>query len=179
MDTITRNQIFMENEDIIVRIMRRNYTLLRAMRLEWDDVYQELAVVALNAINTFDPLRSQDIRAHIWVKLQYAILDIRRRYKPYGLTAAGRPWPQVYSVELSEEMGYPLPNPTYGPEETARSRRLRRALDQLEPQEREVVILYLDGTNSLRKTQQRMFNSALEKLREYYLTAQFMMGGTV
>lgn len=179
MDTITRNQIFMENEDIIVRIMRRNYTLLRAMRLEWDDVYQELAVVALNAINTFDPLRSQDIRAHIWVKLQYAILDIRRRYKPYGMTATGRPWPQVFSVELAEEMGHPLPNSTYGAEDTARDRRLRQALAQLEPQEREVVILYLDGTNSLRKAQQHMFDSALAKLRDFYLAAQFVMGGTV
>ena len=44
MDTMTRNQIFMENEEIITRVMRRNAPLLRALRLEWDDIYQELAV---------------------------------------------------------------------------------------------------------------------------------------
>ena len=38
MDTMTRNQIFMENEELISRVMRRNYPLLRALRLEWDDV---------------------------------------------------------------------------------------------------------------------------------------------
>lgn len=89
MDTMTRNQIFMENEEIITRVMRRNAPLLRALRLEWDDVYQELAVAMLNAIKTFDPARSESLRAHIWMKLQYAVLDIKRRHSPHGMTAMG------------------------------------------------------------------------------------------
>ena len=109
MDTMTRNQIFMENEEIITRVMRRNAPLLRALRLEWDDVYQELAVAMLNAINTFDPARSESLRAHIWMKLQYAVLDIKRRHSPHGMTAMGNSLsPQFYSVELAEEQGYPL-----------------------------------------------------------------------
>ena len=33
-----------------------------------DDVYQELAMAALNAIETFDPMRSECIQAHIWMR---------------------------------------------------------------------------------------------------------------
>lgn len=179
MDTITRNQIFMENNDLITRIMKRNYPLLRAMRLDPDDVYQELSIAALNAINTFDPVRSDQIRAHIWMKLQYAILDIRRRHKPYGMTAVCHPWPQVCSVELSEENGYPLPDPAYSVQDAARDRRLRQALARLEPQEREVVILYLEGVNPVKKAQRREFTSALEKLKEFYVAAQVVMEGIV
>lgn len=140
MDTTTRNRVFMENEDLIKGIMRYNYPLIQAVRLEWDDVYQELAVAALNAINTFDPLRSSEIRAHIWMKLQYAILDIRRRHRPYGMTGAAEPRPQVCSMERLDEMGYPLPSPTRDTEDTvliynqSRShtevRRLTRAIER-------------------------------------------------
>ena len=70
MDFIERNEIFMDNEGMIRRVMRRNWALICAMRLDWDDVYQELAMAALNAIETFDPARSECIQAHIWMKLQ-------------------------------------------------------------------------------------------------------------
>lgn len=181
MDTTTRNKIFLENEDLIKRVMNHNYPLLKAMRLEWDDVYQELAVAALNAINTFDPLRSSEIRAHIWVRLQYAILDIKRRHKTCGMTGTAVPQPQIYSVELSEEMGYPLPAPSCEGEDAIRNRRLHQVLAQLEPGEREVVILYLEGVRPKRRARKRDFNSALEKLRGFYLdlAAQLVMGGAI
>lgn len=44
MDFIERNEIFMDNEGMIRRVMRRNWALICAMRLDWDDVYQELAM---------------------------------------------------------------------------------------------------------------------------------------
>ena len=84
MDFIERNEIFMDNEGMIRRVMRRNWALICAMRLDWDDVYQELAMAALSAIETFDPTRSECIQAHIWMKLQYAVLDIKRQYRPCG-----------------------------------------------------------------------------------------------
>ena len=55
MDFTSRNEIFLENEGMIRRVMRRNWPLICAMRLDRDDVYQELAIAALNAIDTFDP----------------------------------------------------------------------------------------------------------------------------
>ena len=178
MDTMTRNQIFMENEEIISRVMRRNYPLLRALRLEWDDVYQELAVVMLNAINTFDPARAESLHTHIWMELQYALLDIKRRHSPHGITAAGSaPSPRIYPVELAEEQGCPLH--TYQTEDAIREQRLSQAMSRLEPQERHVVILYLNGESLRKKTQRDEFASALEKLRQFYQAAELLIGGAI
>ena len=61
MDTMTRNHIFMENIDLINRTLRRHRLLLYALHLELDDVYQELAIAALQAIDTYDTaMRYQD-----------------------------------------------------------------------------------------------------------------------
>lgn len=106
MDFIERNEIFMDNEGMIRRVMRRNWALICAMRLDWDDVYQELAMAALSAIETFDPTRSECIQAHIWMKLQYAVLTIKRQHRPCGLTGFGnRERPVVVSLDQSEGMG--------------------------------------------------------------------------
>ena len=87
MDTMTRNHIFMENIDLINRTLRRHRLLLYALHLELDDVYQELAIAALQAIDTYDDRRCDSITVHIWAKLQYAVLTIKRRNKPHGIMA--------------------------------------------------------------------------------------------
>lgn len=177
MDINTRNRIFMENRDMILRVMKRNRLLLRALNLERSDVYQDLAIAALDAIDSFDSTRSEDIRVHIWVKLQYAILDIKRRNKPHGVTGMDVSMPQFCSVELSEELGHPISAPTQEMDDS--SCRLRQAMSRLDPQERAVVILYLDGIKPRRKAQITEFESALDKLRNFYMTAFSMMEGVV
>lgn len=175
MNQITRNNIFMENENLIKRTMRRNRLLLRALRLEEDDVYQELALAALRAIESFDPLRCDNVRIHIWAQLQYAVLDIKRRHKPHGLSAYDCFGPSVLSLDLSDEYNHPAKSDPYleaYEEEHVRERRLRQALSRLEPKEREVVILYMDGVEPTHKAQKDDFATAIEKLRAFYLAAQ-------
>ena len=109
MDTMRRNMIFEANKKKIDRIIRRNAPLLIALRLEPEDVYQELAIAALQAIESFDPMRSESLEAHIWMQLQYAILTIKRRYKHHDITAMERPYPVMLSVELAEDLGCPFP----------------------------------------------------------------------
>ena len=106
MDTMTRNHIFMENIDLINRTLRRHRLLLYALHLELDDVYQELAIAALQAIDTYDDRRCDSITVHIWAKLQYAVLTIKRRNKPHGIMACEGFAPGVLSLELSEDYGY-------------------------------------------------------------------------
>lgn len=55
MDAITRNNIFIENMELINRTMHRHRLLLFALHLDRDDVYQELAIAALRAIESFRP----------------------------------------------------------------------------------------------------------------------------
>ena len=61
MDAITRNNIFIENMELINRTMHRHRLLLFALHLDRDDVYQELAIAALRAIESFDPSLSKSI----------------------------------------------------------------------------------------------------------------------
>ena len=145
MDTMTRNHIFMENIDLINRTLRRHRLLLYALHLELDDVYQELAIAALQAIDTYDDRRCDSITVHIWAKLQYAVLTIKRRNKPHGIMACEGFAPGVLSLELSEDYGYPAVAETGSDDDLIRERRLRQALARLEPQERRAVLDYLDG----------------------------------
>ena len=161
MDFTTRNDTFLENENMIRRVMRRNLPLIHALRLEWDDVYQELAIAALHAIDSFDPKRAECIRAHIWMQLQYAILTIKRRNRPCGITCFGKQRPTVLSLEYTEEMGY---SPTVDPwmEECELSPQMRQALPCLDESERRAVIAYLNGQETRRK---KVLQTALNKIR--------------
>ena len=167
MNFTERNDIFMDNEGMIWRVMRRNWPLISAMRLDRDDVYQELALAALNAIEAFDPMRSECIQAHIWMQLQYAILDIERRYKPCGLTCTGKQRPIVVSLSQSEAMEQFLAAEPQS-ETPELSPQMRQALARLDETERKAVIRYLNGQKTRRESAVR---SALEKVRYYYLAA--------
>ena len=153
-------------EDMIRRIIRRNYPLLLALRLELEDVYQDLALTAIQASRAFDPARSDSLEAHVWMQLQYAVLKMKRQQHPGGLTGLCGARPCLNSLEYDEECGFQLAAPEYSDSDT--SFRLRQALKCLEPQERQLVILYLDGDRPCRKQRDRL-QSAMEKLRAFYL----------
>ena len=86
MDTITRNHIFMEHIDLINRTLRRHRLLLYALHLELDDVYQELAIAALQAIDTFDDRRRERRLRQALARLEpqerRAVLDYLEGMKP-------------------------------------------------------------------------------------------------
>ena len=154
MDAITRNNIFIENMELINRTMHRHRLLLFALHLDRDDVYQELAIAALRA------------------KLQYAILDIKERHKPHGLAAFDRFGTSVWSLELAEEYGFSLVEASFEEQQDSELH-LRQALSRLEPQERQAIVLYLDGKRPVRRAEKCSFQTALDKLRDYYLAVQY------
>ena len=171
MDTTTRNHIFMENIELINRTLRRHRLLLYALHLELDDVYQELAIAALQAIDTYDDRRCDSVTVHIWANLQYTILTIKQRSKPHGMTACENSVPGSLSLELSEDYGLPIAAMMGSDNELIREKRLRQALARLEPQERRAVLDYLNGMKPVRRSVKDSFDTALEKLRDYYLSA--------
>ena len=58
-----RNRIFLSKAYLIDWTIRRHWTILRACRLERDDVYQELAVSLLGLLERYDPARCQNLDA--------------------------------------------------------------------------------------------------------------------
>ena len=82
-----RNAIVEEHLDCIDIVMRRNNKLIHAAHLDEDDVYQQLALRMIQAVDTFDPEKG-NLKAHIFSQLQYEILDCKRAYRLTGITGA-------------------------------------------------------------------------------------------
>ena len=89
-----RNRIVEENLFRIKNTIRRNSALMKAAHLDYDDVYQQLAIRLIRSVTGFDPEKGE-LGQHINAQLQYEILnckDSRQRYRftgaPYDLRGA-------------------------------------------------------------------------------------------
>ena len=60
-----RNRIVEEYLPYVNQVIRRNRALMRAARLEYDDVYQQLSLRLIRAVSTYDPDKGE-LGAHIW-----------------------------------------------------------------------------------------------------------------
>lgn len=171
MDITTRNHIFMDNIDLINRTLRRHRLTLYVLHIEPDDVYQELAIAALQAIDSYDDRRCDSVAVHIWLNLQNAILSIKRRNMPLGRAAYKNSVPGDLPLELYEDDDIAIADETGIDNDVVREKRLRQALGRLEPQERRAVLDYLDGMKPARAAEKICFDMALKKLRAYYFDA--------
>ena len=82
-----RNRIVEENLRWIDRTIRRNTGLMRAAHLDYDDVYQDLAIRLIRCVESYDPEKGE-LDQHIMCQLQYEILNCKDSRRRYGFTAA-------------------------------------------------------------------------------------------
>lgn len=82
-----RNKIVEAHLGCISAVMNKNVALIRAARMDRDDVYQQLAVRLIRAVATFDPDKG-NLEQHIFAQLQYEMLNCKRPYRLTGITAA-------------------------------------------------------------------------------------------
>ena len=82
-----RNRIAEEHLPCIDRTIRRNYALMRAARLDRDDVYQQLAIRLIRCVETFDPDKG-NLEQHIYAQLQYEMLNCKAVHRLTGMTGA-------------------------------------------------------------------------------------------
>lgn len=81
----TRNAIVEANLHCIDEVIRRNRALIRAARMDRDDVYQQLAIRLIKAVDSFDPEKGT-LEQHIYAQLQYEMLNCKRPYRLHGVT---------------------------------------------------------------------------------------------
>lgn len=81
----TRNAIVEANLHRIDKAMRRNRALIRSARMDRDDVYQQLAIRLIKAVDSFDPEKGT-LEQHIDAQLQYEMLNCKRPYRLHGIT---------------------------------------------------------------------------------------------
>jgi len=82
-----RNRIVEEHLYCIDRVIRRNRPLMRAAHLDYDDVYQDLAVRLIRCVAGYDPEKGE-LEQHIMAQLQYEMLNCKDSRRRYGLTQA-------------------------------------------------------------------------------------------
>ena len=86
---VQRNALVEAYLPCINDVMHSNRKLIRAARLDQDDVYQQLALRLIKAVETFDPDKG-DLETHIKAQLRYELLDCRSAYHRFGVTNAPR-----------------------------------------------------------------------------------------
>jgi len=82
-----RNRIVEENLSMIDRTISRNYALMKAARLDYDDVYQQLALRLIRCVENFD-LDKGTLHSHIRCQLQYEMLNCKSPLRLTGITGA-------------------------------------------------------------------------------------------
>jgi len=80
-----RNRIVEENLPMIDKVIRHNWALVRAAHLDYNDVYQDLAVRLIRCVETFDPDKGT-LCAHIYSQLRYELLNCKAPRKLTGMT---------------------------------------------------------------------------------------------
>ena len=88
-----RNRIVEEHLCCIDTVMRCNHALIRAARLEYDDVYQDLAICLILCVEQFDPEKGS-LRRYIRTQLCNALYDREeiRRVTSHAESSAGVHW---------------------------------------------------------------------------------------
>ena len=80
-----RNRIVEEYLPYVDQVIRRNRGLMRAARLEYDDVYQQLSLRLIRAVSPYDPDKGE-LGAHIWAQLRFELLNCKAPRRLYGMT---------------------------------------------------------------------------------------------
>lgn len=99
-----RNRIVEENLPMIDKVIRCNWPLMKAAHLDYDDVYQDLAIRLIRCVENYDPNKGT-LHAHIWSQLKYELLNCKTPLKRTGIT--GLPynsrWNDILSLDTISE----------------------------------------------------------------------------
>jgi hypothetical protein len=161
--------LFEEYKNLINSVMWKNRPLLSALRLEREDVSQQLSITLLSAIRKFDPSRSESLGAHIRCSLQYEILTMKRRHKPHGIKGIPgdhRPNFRYLDCELPDSGIYELPS-----EDDMTAIEFSDLFNSLSELETEVINLKLQGHPIRRKVHKAALEGARQKFMELYQKA--------
>lgn len=139
-------------------------SLIQAMRLDVDDVYQDFCVAAMNAIDTFDEKRSDSLKTHVATKLMYEAKNLKRKYRPYGFTGTIDGSAIYCSLDNARDGYGQLEVPVEAPYVNVEMREL---LAMLSLDELRVLQEALDGVYHRKKEQKELITGIKEKAKWY------------
>jgi DNA-directed RNA polymerase specialized sigma24 family protein len=149
-----RNYLFEEKAYLVNVTMNKHRGLTRACHMEDDDVYQQLSLRLVNAIDRYDPARCPNIDAYIMLQLRYELLHLRACSKRTGVAGAPKKGFSLVSLDARDAAGFPAPAPAYADETDAAW--LVSAIASMPPPQKGILARLLAGkrVNSRNKTLQ-------------------------
>lgn len=82
-----RNALVLSHLECIDSVIRRNYILIEAAHLDRDDVYQDLAIRLIHAVERYRP-GALSLKSYIFRQLQYEMLNCKSAKVIYGFHGA-------------------------------------------------------------------------------------------
>lgn len=165
MDVITRNELFIQYEPVVKWAIKRNRPLIQALCLDADDVYQDLCIAAMRAIDCYDPQKSVSLKTHLASRLQYEVKNLKKRYGFHGLTGAQSTDVIFISLDYQPRDCRQMEIPVEAPYSLVE---FKEALALLSPAEREVVEEKTQGVYHRKKEQRTLLAAAQQKITNYY-----------
>lgn len=86
--TQERNALVETHLGCIWWTINKNRRLIVAAGLDDDDVFQQLAVRMIRAVENYDPDKGKDLEQHIFAQLQYEVLNCKDAARVYGIKGA-------------------------------------------------------------------------------------------
>ena len=96
-----RNRIVEQHLYCIDKVIGKNRGLMKAARLDYDDVYQQLSIRLIKAVAGYDPAKG-DLKQHIFAQLKYELLNCKSAYRLYGVTGAPKEFHRDNIISLNE-----------------------------------------------------------------------------
>ena len=111
--TISQRNAIVENHLWCIKaVMKQNRALIRAAKLDTDDVYQQLALRLIRAVMSFDPEKG-NLEQHIFAQLHFELLNCKHPYRhcPSDAEEPVHPGRSGAGEELRDQR---FPQPHYG-----------------------------------------------------------------
>ena len=158
-----RNAALLEHMGLVHYTVRRNIGLLNRLRLEYEDMVQELTICLLQAIESYDPSRGMKSANYYLKMLQYGVLALNREQSRLCRVAALTARPLIFVNDDGEETEMDIPY--YEDFDTELN--VEAFLSSLSEREKNVIALRLEGKALADKRQQALLALIKKKAARY------------
>ena len=83
---IQRNELLEKYMDLPGYIIRDNWPLVAATRMEVEDVKQELLIRGMQAIETYNPSAGASLRTHLNIAMKFTLMKLAKKSSDRGMT---------------------------------------------------------------------------------------------
>ena len=161
-----RNDMLNGYLNVINWVINLNWPLISALQLEREDVFQDLCVAAIMALDSFDPDKGCTCRSYLISKLQYAVLDLKRKHKVHGMTGYDYKNPATF-VPLNVDFdGYSIDAPS---EESYELVELEMFMEGFPREQRTLISERVHGKFHRKKAERASIQNALESIVDGYI----------